>query len=474
MRYRTTAERLTVPSGLFPGRWFWRVRALSENGVAEETSATWQVRVQPVSGRAGARSVPPFDFDGDGFGDLAAIVFSRQSNGSRLIVFWGGPQGLKEAASTSTDVPFLAPIGTTLPGQADLANVGDVNGDGFSDLAISAPSRRPSPCGSGMVADGVGWLFVFHGGPERSLGRPPAKLAGDEAGEKFGARISGAGDINGDGYDDVVVSSSGGMAPRFSCELRNDPFGSPPPIASRVSVLFGGGSGLSAKRSLLFTDGLGCTSRWGAIVGDLNGDYRADVYAGCEAEAARGEIHLSGPEGTTATVLPTRGDPFPSPSDQVLAVDTDGDGRDELVVVPSDGRAPIDRYAVGSGVPAQLRLVQSLNSHRQGRRRGLVGDVNCDGLGDLVVIEQSGTKQRAYAYLGSYSGGLSATSGEIELPADSSRNGTPAFIGDFNGDGCADVVVASVDVGEGGTLYVFTGSPAGLASTPSRAVSWSH
>ncbi len=234
--YATTGVRFTIPVGLARGSWFWRVRALSRDGAEEATSAVWKIRVQPESDRPGALSVPPIDFDGDGYADLATIAVSKHSNQGRLVIFWGGLNGLKADASSSIDLPFLSPTRTVLPGEVRLAAVGDLNGDGFGDLIVSSPSWRKSPCGPGTVDDGVRWLFVYYGSLDRSLARPPAKVAGEEAGEQFGARVSGGGDINGDGYGDLVVGSAGGMTPRFSCGLREDPFDSPPPIASHVSL----------------------------------------------------------------------------------------------------------------------------------------------------------------------------------------------------------------------------------------------
>jgi hypothetical protein len=469
-RYDTTGVRFAIPVGLSRGSWFWRVRALSPDKVELATSAIWQIRVQPESDCRGAVSVLSFDFDGDGYGDLATVASSKHSNQGRLVVFWGGLDGIKADVSTSIDLPFLSPMPTTLPGQAGLAAVGDLNGDGFGDLVVSSPSRRGSLCGPGTVADGVGWLFVYYGGLDRSLARPPAKLAGEEAGEQFGARISGGGDIDGDGYADLVVGSAGGMPPRFSCGLRDDPFGAPPPIASRVSLFFGGPSGLPAKRSLVFANGLGCTSKWGAIVGDLNGDGRAEVYAGCTADGGRGELHLSASDGVSSTVVEARGARLVNPSDQALGVDTDGDGRAELILLPSKGDIPVARYAVGSVVPAQLRPVQILEGHGKGRRRGLGGDVNGDGFGDLVVIEKTLSSAHATTYFGS-SDGLSASGREIELPARSVRDDGSAFLGDFNGDGSDDLVVSGPDSDGRDVLYVYDGSTAGLPDHPSYIVS---
>jgi hypothetical protein len=78
-----------------------------------------------------------------------------------------------------------------------VATAGDVNGDGYADLVVGAPSYD----------DYRGKAYVYHGSPA-GLGHTPAWTAvGENAGDHFGYAVATAGDVNGDGYADLVVGA---------------------------------------------------------------------------------------------------------------------------------------------------------------------------------------------------------------------------------------------------------------------------
>jgi hypothetical protein len=83
-----------------------------------------------------------------------------------------------------------------------IARAGDVNRDGFDDFLIGAPFHSlPGKSEVGMAG-------LYLGGPGFG-GKPALFLTGKEAGERFGFSVSGAGDFNGDGYDDFLVGAPG-------------------------------------------------------------------------------------------------------------------------------------------------------------------------------------------------------------------------------------------------------------------------
>jgi len=147
---------------------------------------------------------------------------------------------------------------------------GDFNADGFMDLAASAPGNLTGGEGSGAV-------FVFLGDAStlfRNLRESDADMAlfGD-TGEDFGAAL-GAGDINGDGYDDLVVGAPG-----------NDDNAKD----SGAAYIFYGRDGLSAgdwndrTDAVIVLKGRGENQEFGIHVdasGDVNGDGFADVSIG--------------------------------------------------------------------------------------------------------------------------------------------------------------------------------------------------
>ncbi|MEE2855990.1 MAG: integrin alpha, partial [Planctomycetota bacterium] len=89
---------------------------------------------------------------------------------------------------------------------SSVADAGDVNGDGFSDIVVGAYGWDIP---GGLFDEGA--AFVFLGGPDGIVGTDPttanAVLLGDQAGTEFGWSVAGAGDVNGDGFDDIIVGA---------------------------------------------------------------------------------------------------------------------------------------------------------------------------------------------------------------------------------------------------------------------------
>ena len=81
-----------------------------------------------------------------------------------------------------------------------MATAGDVNGDGYSDVIVGAPRYDNGQTDEGRA-------FVYHGSAA-GLAPPPAWTAeGNQAGADFGGSVATAGDVNGDGYSDVIVGA---------------------------------------------------------------------------------------------------------------------------------------------------------------------------------------------------------------------------------------------------------------------------
>ncbi len=114
------------------------------------------------------------------------------SNHGRVYVYLGGPAGLPVAPMTRIEGPGTYAFGS------QAASAGDVNGDGYSDLALGA-------FGDGHTASVMGNAFVYRGGV---AAKPAVRLDGpDGAGGFFGVVASSPGDVNGDGFDDLVVAA---------------------------------------------------------------------------------------------------------------------------------------------------------------------------------------------------------------------------------------------------------------------------
>jgi hypothetical protein len=402
------------PPAVVPdGPVFWRATALRAGRPTSAPSGAWEfwgtAMNFPQPGLAG----PPadttwgsvLDVDADGFADLA--VGAPGAATGLVHIYLGGASG--PAATPSQSVAGPSFFGATL------ASAGDVNGDGFADLAVATSS-------------GAGSVRVFYGGP-RGLGPRSTVLERGPVTASFGATISTAGDVDGDGYADLLV---GGR------EVAQIYRGGPRGIACAASFALKGNDATDATAvpdATVVTGG-----------GDVNGDRIPDAVVS-------GRSYLGTGSGFTL-----QADVF---QDGKYAGDVNGDGLTDY----ADG-------AIILGTPQGLDPNPFRAIAGEAFFTG-AGDANHDGFSEAIAAVSSllGSPDRWRVHYGSplgcHSNDCGLPQNGLALPGAQPPRSGWAAAGDLNGDHLDDVAVG---VAADGAVYLFMATLDGLPGTPTRAL----
>lgn len=406
------------------------------------------------------------DLNGDGFDDIA-VGFATTPYGAAnaICVLFGSadssstPKSISELDGTNG----FAILGTdeTQSIGAAVSGAGDVNNDGFDDLVFGA-------AGSAYVLFGHAGAFPATITPSALTGGVGFKISG-EPGTGFGSGVAAAGDINGDDFDDLVISASLGNS------------------GGKCYILFGGatlGSSLDTSTldgtngfSVSFTRGRFPHSVAGG--GDMNGDGFADIVIGESSGLNYGAAHVifgkSGTFAATFDVADLNGvNGFTFVSDEqdgtgrnIATGDINGDGFTDLIVGFQnnlDGCNIVYGRASGFGAtisPGDLDgsigfvLKSDLASNYAHSVLASPGDVNGDGRDDLVWWA-NGAAHLIYGKLGAFAAEaiLSELGSRdaVRLVGDSfSIAGQQLGVGgDINGDGLADIVLGGPHVSANG------------------------
>jgi hypothetical protein len=361
------------------------------------------------SSHAGGAVSGAGDVDGDGLDDflIGAYYDSEAGNhAGQVYLVLGRPSGWAMDTSLATaDASFLGEADIDYAGLF-IDGAGDVNGDGYDDILIAAPQNSEAGTRAGQT-------YVIFGGPagwamDTSLGAADASFVGEASLDYSGWSVSGGGDLNGDGYDDLLIAAS------QNSEAAHE--------AGQVYVVFGAVSGWSMDTSLASADasflGEGIWNRAGyslSSAGDVNGDGYSDVLIGNmynhEAGNYAGQAYLvfGGPTG--------------------WAMDT--------------SLASVGASFTGEAV--EDRAGQSVSG---------VGDVDADGYDDLLIgafnnSEAAQHAGQAYLILGKASGWAMDTSLSLadasflgEFESDLAGYGI-AGAGDVDGDGYHDLLIGA-------------------------------
>jgi hypothetical protein len=316
------------------------------------------------------------DVDGDGVPDFAVGAASDTAS------FWDGASGttpgyvrvysgrnrrvLWEAHGTRVHDGF----GTAL------AVLGDLDGDGVSDLAVGAPGRL-----SGTMAHRRGYVRILSGRDGtvlRTIEEPIPTSGGakmsdrDEDSNQFGFSVIGPGDLDGDRIPDLVVGAPGlrsGKA-RGGIEFISGATGALLRVVTGVDPR--GRPGLEFGRRL-------------AAVGDLDSDGVPDVLTG------RIDVSVSLHSGKDGTLLRELEDPerygyLRGFGDSLAAIgDVDGDGIGDFAIGCEEHIDSGDAYDVTIVSGKSFTVLKVLESNDRFLVVAPAGDLDGDGVPDLLV-----------------------------------------------------------------------------------------
>jgi len=396
------------PHALPAGTVFWRVTE-GDRHRHGGSSAVWQLVIPArESGRPGSWGAVP-DVNGDGISDLAVTVLATGAPPppNELRIFPGRHGG---PASTPAQT-FQGGDGFGFSSGA----VGDLDGDGFADLAVW----------SGLVSPNT--VSVFRGGPNgvspSVVFTTPAVTPGAQA------SVVPAGDVNSDGYGDMLVGG--------------DAF---------AQLFLGGPAGVHTTAAQNLSS-LNTNAQWVVGGADFNGDGFPDAIVA--STTFGGQIFYG--DGRTLVPAGAFQTQFPGVAGDVNA----------------DGFADLADYTVNTGGPDGP--INNFQAVAGTFARITAGDTNRDGFSDVLTSVDPivGVPESLRVYFG---GKVGCTSNACDrfvailapgtLQGDNIAYGA-AGVGDVNADGYDDVAVF---IPGNGVVHLLYGSRNGTSPTPSKTI----
>lgn len=412
------------------------------------------------------------DVNGDGYEDV--IVGERdydngQVNEGRAYVYHGFRFGLNiEPAWMVEGNVSAAYFGYSV------ATAGDVNGDGYDDVIVGAEYYS-----NGQMSEGR--AFVYYGSPTGLSATPAWTAEVNQSGAAFGHSVGSAGDVNGDGYDDVIVGA------RFYANGEAEEGG--------AFVYHGSASGLNLTPNWVVEGNQAMTSLGYSVgtAGDVNGDGYDDAVVGsCYYEYpvvddGKAYVYFGSASGLSLTA-DWAGDSGQTNDAFGCAVATAGDvnadGYDEIMVAArgyDNVRTNEGRVFVYQGSTAGPALAPTWWVEGSG---GLYGDsvssglINKDDYSDIVVGAPVYLSGRVFVYTGSATG-LNVSPMWLITGDSSTVNGSfgsAIGVSDVNNDRLFDILVGSPMYygGNGAAFAFFSNLGANVTATPSPTVTSTH
>ncbi|MFI1439217.1 FG-GAP-like repeat-containing protein [Streptomyces fructofermentans] len=379
------------------------------------------------------------------------------------------PLPYRTVLAAATVTALAGGLCTAAPASAAPAKYADdFNGDGHRDLAIGAPyqsANGASAAGGVVVSLGSATGLTTQ---KIALTQSSAGVPGTpEEGDHFGISMAG-GDLDGDGYADLVVGADGEDVGDYEGQ-------------GSVTILWGGAKPFTSSTTTTVDN----PHQWQShgldvAVGDFTGDSAADVAV---IEPNQVVVYKGGTRESATIPAYTLTVPGAQLLNWEAAVgDVNGDGKDDLAVTgdPGTGRPGTDIYTGQEGRPNRIQRVDD------GGTAVALGDIDGDGFDDMAtsltwpgsffVDDPSNGSGYVTVRYGSRTGfGEPVTlhqdsTGVPGANEDGDNWGSSVAIGDITGDGMAELVVGANgewlgDLKNAGDVTVFHGSASGVAQS---------
>jgi len=450
--------------------------------------------------------------NGDGFDDI--LIGSRLAdpngiNSGESYIIYGQANSVFELSSLLAENGGDGSMGFVINGidtrdysGVSVSSAGDINGDGFDEILIGASKADPSEKGLG----GESYLiFGRQGGFGASLevsnlnGNNGFIINGIDRGDYSGRSLSSAGDMNGDGFDDIIIGAR-----------RADPNGT---YSGESYVVFGQAGGFEPSLELqslngttgFVINGINANEYSGFSVssaGDVNGDGFDDIIIGAPGSYAsngmsyvvfghasefEASLELSTLNGSNGFIINGKSSVDASGISVSSAGDVNNDGYDDLLIgayfaSPNGDRSGesyvIFGHADGFGVSFELSTLNGINGFAMnginpgdysGHSVSSAGDFNGDGFEDILVgafrADPNGNfSGESYIVFGKRNGfesslelsSLDGTNGFVLIGSEAYDNSGRSLssAGDINGDGFDDILIGK-NRSEGGSYVVF-------------------